>query len=184
MTANQVKRLTIKTFWDGRPLDHDPVELCISSGPDGASIKVDVRAPIFNDPGCPASPAKQPCDELWEYEVVEVFFLGESERYLEVEFCPAPLAYSAFNFIYFSHGQHLVLLLDGQRNKFKDKLAIDYSATIDEKNKTWTGSAVIPMEYFPPSVIKINAFAIHGSGENRQYEALYPASNDFPAPDL
>lgn len=33
-----------------------------------SSVKVDVRGPFFNDPGCPQSPPGEPCDELWEYE--------------------------------------------------------------------------------------------------------------------
>lgn len=38
----------------------------------------------------------------------------------------------------------------------------------------WTGEALIPWTYFPPNVNKMNSYAIHGSGENRIYEALYP----------
>ena len=49
---------------------------------------------------------------------------------------------------------------------------------------TWSGNAIIPLDYFPPDVNKINAYAIHGSGSNRQYEALYPANETFQRPDL
>ena len=66
----------------------------------------------------------------------------------------------------------------------QDKLALEYTAVIDEENKTWKGNAIIPMDYFPPEVAKINAYAIHGSGECRQYEALYPATTGFDTPDL
>lgn len=38
----------------------------------------------------------------------------------------------------------------------------------------WKGRAYLPWNYFPPGVNKFNAFAIHGSGEHRKYEALYP----------
>ncbi|XP_020908241.1 UPF0462 protein C4orf33 homolog [Exaiptasia diaphana] len=169
MAEKQVIKLAISTSWNGKKLDHDPVGFYISASADGASIKLEVKAPFFNDPGCPPSPAG-PCDELWEYEVAEVFFLGEDDRYLEVELNP--------------HGHHLVLLLDGQRNMFKDKLDMDFSAKIDKENKTWTGSALIPLEYFPPCVVKANAFAIHGSDEERQYEALYPADDKFSTPDF
>ncbi|CAH2300949.1 Hypothetical predicted protein, partial [Pelobates cultripes] len=48
----------------------------------------------------------QPFDGLWDYEVVESFFLNsKTTQYLEVELCP--------------HGQHLVLLLCGVGNAFK-----------------------------------------------------------------
>jgi len=66
----------------------------------------------------------------------------------------------------------------------QDKLDLNYTAEIDDATKTWKGSAIIPLEYFPPEVTKINAYAIHGSGNGRQYEALYPASKDFHTPDL
>ena len=38
----------------------------------------------------------------------------------------------------------------------------------------WEGSAFIPWSYFPPNVTKFNLFAIHGSKDERSYEALYP----------
>lgn len=66
----------------------------------------------------------------------------------------------------------------------QDKLPIEYTATIDRAKGSWTGTAKIPIDYFPPGVQKINAYAIHGSGINRRYESLYPASADAENPDL
>lgn len=43
------------------------------------------------------------------------------------------------------------------------------------KTMHWTGYARIPEDYFPPDVDKFNAYAIHGTNENRMYESLYPA---------
>lgn len=50
-------------------------------------------------------------------------------------------------------------------------------------NGTWQGTGYIPYTYFPSAVTKFNAFAIHGEGTNRIYEALYPASG-LAEPDL
>lgn len=150
-------------------MDHSPVVFRVGAA-DGTSVRVDVSGPLFNDPGPPAVASGGPCPELWEYEVAEIFFLGDKEKYLEVELCP--------------HGQHLVLLLNGTRNIVKDKLALSYTANTDDVNKTWKGTAIIPLEYFPPDVTKINAYAIHGSGNGRQYEALHPASKEFHTPDF
>lgn len=36
------------------------------------------------------------------------------------------------------------------------------------------GEALLPWSYFPPNINKMNSYAIHGSGEKRTYEALYP----------
>jgi len=166
---NKKFEFSIRTTWDGKPIDHEPVKFTVNALNDD-SLKVEVRGSFFNDPGSPAVPPGNPCPELWEYEVAEIFFLGAEDKYLEVELCP--------------HGQHLVLLLNGTRNMIKDKLALEYTAVIDEENKTWKGSAIIPIDYFPPEVAKINAYAIHGSGECRQYEALYPATTGFDTPDF
>ncbi|KAJ7371664.1 hypothetical protein OS493_023686 [Desmophyllum pertusum] len=80
--------------------------------------------------------------------------------------------------------QHLLLMLNGVRKPFLDKLPIKYTATIDRAKKTWTGIAKIPIAYFPPGVRKMNAYAIHGSGSGRRYESLYPASADVKNPDF
>ena len=54
---------------------------------------------------------------LWDYEVVELFFLSSKDNmYLEVEFGP--------------HGQHLGLLLKGRQNCIKHSFPIDYTAQI------------------------------------------------------
>ena len=64
----------------------------------------------------------------------------------------------------------------------QDKLAIDL-VTQKHSSGTWQGTGYIPYSYFPPSVTKFNAFAIHGEGTNRIYEALYPSSG-LAEPDL
>lgn len=38
----------------------------------------------------------------------------------------------------------------------------------------WNGRANLPWSYFPPDINKFNTYAIHGSGADRTYEALYP----------
>ena len=64
-----------------------------------------VEAQYFNDPPPPGALPGQAYFGLWDYEVVEAFFLNDQDQYLEVEFGP--------------HGQHIVLLLDGGRNAVK-----------------------------------------------------------------
>ena len=104
---------------------------------------------------------------LWDYEVAEVFFLSDhcdkTPDYLELEFGP--------------HGQHLGLYLHGVRNAIKHSFPIEYEAQINKEEKSWTGKAKIPKEYFPPKVNKMNAYAINnGQAEGeRIYKALYPA---------
>ncbi|XP_041640323.1 UPF0462 protein C4orf33 homolog [Cheilinus undulatus] len=147
----------IEHTWDSSPVNHDPIRIVFSPGQRG--IKIKVFGPFFNDPAGPAAPPGQPFPGLWDYEVVESFFLdSSSENYLEVELCP--------------HGQHLILLLSGVRQAFLQQLPMVYNATIT--GNRWTGEALLPWSYFPPNIDKMNSYAIHGSGEERTYEALYP----------
>uniref|UniRef100_A0A8C0XG34 Uncharacterized protein n=1 Tax=Castor canadensis TaxID=51338 RepID=A0A8C0XG34_CASCN len=94
----------IEHTWDGFPVGHQPVSVRLSPGEGG--VVMEVSAPFFNDPPAPLGEPGKPFNELWDYEVVEAFFLNDvAEQYLEVELCP--------------HGQHLVLLLSGRKNVWK-----------------------------------------------------------------
>jgi len=151
---------TLTKQWDGQPTGHGPINITLLPHQGGLILRV--NAPFFNDPGNPGGEVGEAFPGLWDYEVVEAFFLSEdANKYLEVEICP--------------HGQHIVLLLNGS---VSDLITMSLPMKFDRKiydDGSWYGKAVIPAHYFPAGVNKFNAFAIHGSGEKRMYEALYPA---------
>ena len=99
------KVYTIDSTWNGDPVDHNPVEISLTRCNDDDSLLVDISAPFFDDPSPEGGKPGEAFFKLWDYEVVEAFFLNEKDQYLEVEFGP--------------HGQHLALLLDGRRNAIK-----------------------------------------------------------------
>lgn len=157
----------ITTTWDNQTIDHAPIQLTLTG--QGTHLELVVSGPFFNDPPGPDGPPGEAYWGLWNYEVAEAFFLGSNDRYLEVELCP--------------HGQHLLLMLNGKNNDVGDCLPLNFSATID--GSTWEGRAYIPQDYFPPNVTKFNGYAIHGSGDARQYESLYPCpQGEYPGPDF
>ncbi|KAI0221682.1 hypothetical protein LSAT2_027035 [Lamellibrachia satsuma] len=157
----------IKTQWNSLPLDHPVITIKLCQTPGG--VRVSITAPFFNSPPSPSGKPGEPFMKLWDYEVVEVFFLNSADHYLEVEFCP--------------HGQHLVLFLNETRSAIKFELPLEFTSTID--GDQWQGEAIIPASYFPPKVNKFNAYAIHGEGDGRVYEALYPVpTGAYPNPDL
>ncbi|XP_019377405.1 PREDICTED: UPF0462 protein C4orf33 homolog [Gavialis gangeticus] len=93
----------ITNTWDSIPVMHEPVIITYKAG-DGGLI-MEVNSLYFDPPAPPGEPGF-PFDGLWNYEVVEAFFLNsKTKEYLEVELCP--------------HGQHLVLLLSGVDLFFK-----------------------------------------------------------------
>ncbi|KAG0444107.1 hypothetical protein HPB47_014167 [Ixodes persulcatus] len=79
--------VAIGTSWDNRPLSHGHARVHLHQE-QGRVIPVTVEADFFDDPAPPAGTKGQPLFGLWEYEVVELFILGEYDRYLELEFCP------------------------------------------------------------------------------------------------
>lgn len=88
-------------------------------------------------------------------------------------------------FLLHRHGQHLGLLFKKWRDFWKKNLPLDFNANIDKDGKTWSGSALIPWDYLPLGVDKYNAYAIHGCGKDRQYQALFPVpKGKFTEPDL
>uniref|UniRef100_A0A8C3NND0 Chromosome 4 open reading frame 33 n=1 Tax=Cyanoderma ruficeps TaxID=181631 RepID=A0A8C3NND0_9PASS len=101
----------IKHTWDGLPVSHEPITVGLRL--DNAGLLVEVRAPFFNDPPAPPGEPGKPFGGLWDYEVVEEFFLSDrTEQYLEVELCP--------------HGQYLLLLLAGRRKVWKEELPLEF----------------------------------------------------------
>ncbi|XP_054204871.1 UPF0462 protein C4orf33 isoform X3 [Homo sapiens] len=82
----------IEHTWDGFPVKHEPVFIRLNPGDRG--VMMDISAPFFRDPPAPLGEPGKPFNELWDYEVVEAFFLNDiTEQYLEVELCPKNFLY-------------------------------------------------------------------------------------------
>lgn len=130
------------------------------AGPKGDSVQVIVEAPFFGDPPPPRAEnfVGKPFYQLWDYEVVEVFFLcSVTGEYLEVEMGP--------------HGQHLVLLFSGQRQCVRHSLDIEYSAKISETIRSITSFAIRISELIgPPPLLLLSRSPIWRVDRN----GLYP----------
>jgi len=175
---NGTTYLITKT-WDGSDTDTN-ISITFTAVENGTQrfILVEIEAPFFGNPEGPdpaLNSTSDPYEGLWEYEVVEAFFLGANEEYLEMEFSPS--------------GHYLLYYLVGVRNPTNQTLRIDPpEVSLSPDNSTWTGSAMIPVEYFPCATNKFNAYAIHirpDDGENKTYMSLFPAApGQFEQPDF
>jgi hypothetical protein len=96
--------------------------------------------------------------------VVELFLLGDDDRYLEIELGP--------------WGHYLVLELAGQRQVVSSGGEIAFD--VKRGHVGWTGRAVIPAAWIPAPVGLGNAYAIHGLGKARRYRALHPVPGEQP----
>ncbi len=175
MTPNQNANAVlwrIAHTWDGFPLaPQEQVELRLQWSFSGGTkaLEILVDAPFYGDPPPQGPPG--PVAGLWNYEVVELFIVGEADleqrpRYTEIELSP--------------HGHHLVLQLVGVRQIVRQKLPLDFSAAI--AGRRWTGRAKLAAQALPPKPQRGNAFAIHGVGEGRHHSAMAPVPG--PAPDF
>lgn len=165
-------KFSIEHLWNSDPITkHRPVEIILSSNEKRDQLLIEIDAPFFNDPPPENSSSIGPRAELWNYEVVELFFLSSStNHYLELEFSP--------------HGYYLVLLLTGRRKVLKQLLPIEFFHVDRPSSDRWIGRASIPMRLFPGRIDRFNAYAIHGLDRDRTYEALYPATKTSKEPDF
>lgn len=129
---------------------------------DATRLEVQVEATFHGDPAPAAPPGST--DRLWEYEVVELFLLGEDERYLELEFGP--------------HGHYLVLRLRGPRGREESGLAMQYA--VAREGERWTARAALATGLLPAGLHAANAYAIHGVGAKRRYLAAAPVPGAGP----
>ncbi len=160
--AGTTAAVRVAPTWDGAPARPDEVvTLRLSRLADLVVVEVD--APFHGDPLPPGRPGR--CDGLWDHEVVEVFFLGAGERYLEVELGP--------------HGHFLALQLEGVRAVRDDRLDLVYEARVE--GDRWFGRAEVPAAWLPTGLARFNAYAIHGAAP-RRFLALHPVPG--PAPDF
>ncbi len=147
--------------WDGQPVGaEEQVIFDLELGV--ADLVVRCDAPFHGDPA-PEGPAGT-LDRLWEFEVVELFLLGETERYLEIEQCP--------------HGHHLVVRLRGPRGIEVSGLPLDYTCAIG--GARWTGRARVPRVELPPGLYACNAYAMHGRGAQRRHLAAHAVGGAAP----
>eukprot|EP00095_Tigriopus_kingsejongensis_P007730 maker-scaffold1133_size60293-snap-gene-0.6 protein:Tk07730 transcript:maker-scaffold1133_size60293-snap-gene-0.6-mRNA-1 annotation:"upf0462 protein c4orf33-like protein" len=168
------KQVQVMKQWDGKDItDHDPkISATFEETNDG--LRIQFSAPFFDDPKPSESKAGEAFYQLWDFEVVEFFFLardGTDNHYLELEFGP--------------HGQHLALLLTGDKTCLEHSLPLEYTSEIERDSMTWTGLVFVPYAYFPPGVTHFNVYGIHASGPkvppgSRVYEALFPVPGDGP----
>ena len=145
----------------------------LGHGGGSTGLMIQVDAPFYDDPQVPTNIPVGSTDQLWNYEVVELFFLATDNKYLEIELAPK--------------GHYLLLQLDGHPEKrLQYELPLANYQTEMQGNGRWLGQAIIPYNYFPSVssssssgsgsgiINRFNAYAIHKSGPNRRYMALYP----------
>ena len=160
----------IQHSWDGKKIeDHEPTKISMRwhfqrmmGKPHKRVIRVKIQAPLLDDPDPPNEMAGI-CPGLWDFECVELFFANSRGHYTEIEVGP--------------HGHWLVLLHNGYRQCFNKGEELQLEVVNEWKGAEWHCMLEIPLAYLPGNVSKFNAYGLHGSGEDRHYEALYAVTD-------
>jgi hypothetical protein len=160
------KELHVTQTWDGKPAlpsEEAHLFMCV----DHKALHVRVQAAFHNDAPPQAPPGF--VQELWEYELVEVFLLGRAGHYLEIELGP--------------HGHYLVYYLSGVRQV--ERLVTPVQVHCAIQGDRWLGEIVIDLDDLPEGLSHVNGYALHGQGAGRRYLAANPvggAAPDFHQP--
>ncbi len=125
-------------------------------------LKVQIDAPFHNDPAPPAAIGE--LEELWNYEVVELFLLGTAGHYLEIELGP--------------HGHYLIYHLSGIREVFRSLSPSHCKTHISESR--WQATLTLSLDQTILPFSHVNAYAIHGQGEERHYLSAFPVPGEKP----
>lgn len=159
----------ITKYWDGtsceNPLLHGAVQIdALESG-----VRITATLPHQPTPRIPQAPALERVANLWEYDVVECFLVGE-EKYLEVEL---------------GAGGHF-LVLDFTAPRVRSEEYADFLPDMEfdpaAGDGRWRASVVIPWRMVPKGLKAMNAFVI--VGENYLcYSPLPGPKPDFHQPD-
>ncbi|ETW97340.1 MAG: hypothetical protein ETSY1_23040 [Candidatus Entotheonella factor] len=154
-------KLHIRQTWDGRSI-HPDEEAWLDISAHQRDLVICVDAPFHGDP--PPAPPPGSTDALWTYEVIELFLLGHCSHYMEIELGP--------------HGHYLVLQLEGVRHITRAHLPMAYNT--ERQGARWRGHARLPLACLPPGADRANAYAIRGTGDQRQYFAAFPVPGEKP----
>ena len=160
----------INKEWDGTPLpQNDSIYIEIELQDDGLAFYASAKC--YEDTPPPTeSDSEKGTWELWNYEVVELFFVGENGEYTEVEVGP--------------HGHHLVLTLDAPRSIVEKEIPMLWRPI--RSGDHWGGIGLLAYTWLPEKIVRFNAFAIHTTGGKRRYCCHTPLPGpqpDFHQPD-
>jgi hypothetical protein len=142
-------QLALERHWDGtrcRDLRHrGEVALALAGG------ALEITAGFVNQepPRVPDAPAGTRVANLWEYDVVECFLVGEGGRYLEVELGAG--------------GHFLVLEFDAPRRRANEHAALRPELAFRPGQERWRVMLRLPLTLLPPGLCALNAFAITGT---------------------
>jgi hypothetical protein len=160
--------LEVESRWDGSPCPDKTIRGEFTVEREESGLRITAKAPKFSVEHQPNAPTGTRFDGLWEFDVLEIFFVGENGKYIEIELGTA--------------GHYLVLGFDGVRRRSNDfhDMSFDHSFKREDDGST-ISTILIPNEILPTVITRANAFVI-ANQEFLSHAPLPGAKPDFHQP--
>lgn len=159
----------IDRLWNGEDCADEQCHARVRLSQTDRGLVIEAESAIRADRKVPAAPTDRPLEGLWEYDVVEVFVVGENGHYLEVELGAG--------------GHWLVLGFDGVRHRSNSYADVQLECHFETGEKVWKSQIVIPWDMVPHPVARLNAYAIC-SGQFLAYSPVPGAVADYHQPTV
>ncbi|OGL95613.1 hypothetical protein A2348_01845 [Candidatus Uhrbacteria bacterium RIFOXYB12_FULL_58_10] len=162
--------IKIDHLWNGNPCGDESMhaEAWVMEKQNGLEVRV--HAPLRDDRHVPDAPRDTRVDGSWEFDAIELFFVGEDGTYTEVELGPG--------------GHYLVLSFDGVRHRSNDWLGREFvHRNASATPGTWQSVIQLPWDVLPKKIVRANAFVLVG-GQHLAWSAVPGAEPDFHQPDV
>lgn len=155
-------RLVVENQWNGEKSPRPDVRAEVSFEQVEGGMAVKASMPRREDEKVPDAPARTRVENLWEYDVVELFLVGDDGKYLEIELGPG--------------GHYLILGFDGVRRRSDGHIGLDPHIEMKKDDRSWSSSCLLPPSIVPTPLKAVNAFVI-ASG---LYLAAFPVPGEKP----
>lgn len=157
----ETRSLVISSDYKGATLaPGQAISVAMRRDPEGLVVSVD--APWWADPAPSAQVGSTP--RLWEHSAVEVFLMGPSGRYVELEMGP--------------FGHYLMLELQAFRVLLRSERPCAYQVRRD--GARWHGRACVGFGELPERPWRVSACAIWGRDEARTFAMAHPTGGEAP----
>jgi hypothetical protein len=161
-------RLVIEREWHGGPCADERLHGVVRLSPRPGGLEIQASLPHQPSPRVPAAPPRTRVADLYEYDVVECFLVGEGGRYLEVELGAG--------------GHFLVLSFRAPRVLADAHEDLEPRLDFERGPRAWSATMLLPEDLLPSGIRAVNAFVIAG-GRFLAWHPLPGAVPDFHQPE-
>lgn len=159
----------VDRMWNGDPCGDESLHAEIWIMKKETGLEVRVHAPQLPNQRVPNAPHDTRVDGLWEYDAVELFFVGDDGKYTEVELGPG--------------GNYLILSFDGVRQRSNDWEGREFDHRSSTSTPgTWQSVIQLPWDVLPGRITKMNTF-LSMDGKLLAWNAVPGSEPDFHQPD-